>query len=332
MNKNMNEKREYIEYYPIAEINGIKFHKESDMLKWYKENIGFGVIEDEMIMEEYQINNSFDTHVLGGCYNSIPYFLRMQERREGRVSWFEGSLNKHASVLVEGTYEELCSKVAWGSLAYIASHTRLDNEQRIRILPGNKHIEDVFSSYLTLCKNIYRAINQDDYDYCQETRDKKGIDSLDQTFYEQHLQQEESLITRTLSTIIPTLGKNIDEAIFDGNLHRLAKEYIKWVNETINARNIKCSKGKNISFRAIIQYKDPDALLERLHQLIDGRRGADVGSVIQKAKMDGYLSRYPKKAEFISEFELLGTWQGINNYFNENDNKCLGRSADVMLL
>ena len=61
----MNEKRKYIEYDMIAEINGIKFHKESDMLKWYKENIGLGVIEDEMIMEEYQINNSFSGRETG---------------------------------------------------------------------------------------------------------------------------------------------------------------------------------------------------------------------------------------------------------------------------
>ena len=329
----MNEKRKYIEYDMSAEINGIKFHKESDMLKWYKENTGFGIVEDHRIMEEYQINNKLDTHVLGGCYNSIPYFLRMQERQEGHESWFE-ALHEHASVLVEGNYEKLCPKVAWGFTAYLACHTKIDKELGLCFLIEGTEVgkERLFLEYLNLCKSVYLAKNKRKYDHYKASKDELSLARLDRSFHEQHLQQEESLITRTLSTIIPTLGKNIDEAIFDGNLHRLAKEYIKWVNETINARNIKCSKGKNISFRAIIQYKDPDALLERLHQLIDGRRGADVGSVIQKAKMDGYLSRYPKKAEFISEFELLGTWQGINNYFNENDNKCLGRSADVMLL
>ena len=123
----MNEKRKYIEYDMIAEINGIKFHKESDMLKWYKENTGFGIVEDHRIMEEYQINNKLDTHVLGGCYNSIPYFLRMQERQEGHESWFE-ALHEHASVLVEGNYEELCPKVAWGVTAYLAGYAEIDKE------------------------------------------------------------------------------------------------------------------------------------------------------------------------------------------------------------
>lgn len=84
-------------------------------------------------------------------------------------------------------------------------------------------------------------------------------------------------------------------------------------------------------FSDIIQYPDKDKLLERLHYLIDGKGGASVGAVLQKAKMDGYLTRYPRREEFVSEFDLIGSWQGISNYFNENKNTCLAKSADVII-
>ena len=84
-------------------------------------------------------------------------------------------------------------------------------------------------------------------------------------------------------------------------------------------------------FADIIQYPDTNKLLERLHFLIDGKKGAAVGAVLQKAKMSGYLTKYPGRKEFESEFELIGSWSGISNYFNENSNKCLAKSADVII-
>ena len=90
-------------------------------------------------------------------------------------------------------------------------------------------------------------------------------------------------------------------------------------------------KEKIYNFSDIIQYHDKKELLERLHFLIDGRGGAAVGAVIQKAKMDGYLTRYPYEGDFRQEFEVKGSWNAISNYFNEGDNKCLAKSADVII-
>lgn len=91
-------------------------------------------------------------------------------------------------------------------------------------------------------------------------------------------------------------------------------------------------KEKAQKFSNIIQYPDKQKLLDRLHFLIDGKKGADVGAVIQKAKMDGYLTRYPYKGEFYQEdFKVYGTWDAIKNYFNENKNTCLAKSADVII-
>lgn len=84
-------------------------------------------------------------------------------------------------------------------------------------------------------------------------------------------------------------------------------------------------------FWNIIQYEDPQALLERLHQLIDGKKGADVGCVLLKCKQDGYITRKPTQAEFKSEFALKGTWQAIHNYLNEDDMNALDRANKVII-
>lgn len=87
-------------------------------------------------------------------------------------------------------------------------------------------------------------------------------------------------------------------------------------------------------FKTIIQPikgKSVDDILKRLHTLIDGKKGAAVGAVIMKAKTDGYLTGYPTRAQFTSEFKLQGTWQAISNYFNENGNKCLSKASNIII-
>ena len=92
------------------------------------------------------------------------------------------------------------------------------------------------------------------------------------------------------------------------------------------------SRHKEGDFLGLIQYHDKEKLLNRLHELIDGKSGADVGSVIRKAIDDGYLMNEPTKADYESEFELIGTWQAIHNYFHfELDNGKLVRSERIVI-
>lgn len=86
------------------------------------------------------------------------------------------------------------------------------------------------------------------------------------------------------------------------------------------------------TFASIIQHPNKEQVLKRLHDLIDGRSGADVGSVLLKARIDGYLTRNPTKAEFTSEFELIGTWSGIANYMNDNSAKALDRANKILII
>lgn len=84
----------------------------------------------------------------------------------------------------------------------------------------------------------------------------------------------------------------------------------------------KIEKPKNSpSFRDLIQYEDPDALLKRLHVLIDGsKRPMDIGLVICNAvhRMN-YLKREPGQKEFYSEFPNAGKWGSIRKYFHMYD-------------
>lgn len=94
----------------------------------------------------------------------------------------------------------------------------------------------------------------------------------------------------------------------------------------------KTPKKKEPNFDDCIQYGDKEKLKKRLHELIDGKSGADVGSVLFRAKyVEGYLSRWPTQAEFKQEFELIGTWSAIHNYFDENSAKAHDRAANVII-
>ena len=105
------------------------------------------------------------------------------------------------------------------------------------------------------------------------------------------------------------------------------------VTESSSITRKKSTRKKKIyNFSDIIQYHDKQKLLDRLHFLIDGKGGAQVGAVILKAKVEGYLSDNPVKKAFYKEFpNTTGTWQAIHNYFDESDNKCLAKARGVII-
>lgn len=85
------------------------------------------------------------------------------------------------------------------------------------------------------------------------------------------------------------------------------------------------------SFTNIIQYSDKNKILERLHHLIDGNKGADVGATLLKAQLDGYLTRIPTQSEFKSEFTLIGGWSAIHNYMNDNNVNALSKANKIII-
>ena len=84
-------------------------------------------------------------------------------------------------------------------------------------------------------------------------------------------------------------------------------------------------------FRALVLHPEPERLLQRLHELIDGRCGAAVGSVLFKCTQEGWLSRKPTQTEFCSEFTLRGTWSAIHNYMDEHNGNAWAKAERVVI-
>ena len=87
---------------------------------------------------------------------------------------------------------------------------------------------------------------------------------------------------------------------------------------------------KSISFSDIIQYDDKERFLKRLHGLIDGRRGADVGCVILRALQENLITRLPTQKEFESEFKIIGSWTAIHNYMSDKNMNALDRANKIV--
>ena len=88
---------------------------------------------------------------------------------------------------------------------------------------------------------------------------------------------------------------------------------------------------KQPCFRSIIQYEDKERLLDRLHALIDGKQGADVGAVLLKAKKEKYLMKCPNEKEYVSEFTLVGSWAAIKKYLNTNTPTAEGNADNIVI-
>lgn len=72
------------------------------------------------------------------------------------------------------------------------------------------------------------------------------------------------------------------------------------------------------SFRSLINptiCSDPDGLLAKLHQLIDGKRGKEVSAIISKLWYDKLISIYPSKKAVEDEFAIVGSYEGIRKYY-----------------
>ncbi len=150
-----------------------------------------------------------------------------------------------------------------------------------------------------------------------------------------------SRIMKAMFILIQEL--KIEYNLFDKDDYNLSPAFIPFYEtiEYFNGPDVIETAKKNIphkkerkerNFRDIIQYPDKEKLIKRLHELIDGKGGADVGSVLLRAKLiDHYLTRNPKRAEYESEFKLIGHWSEIHNYLDENNINALERANKIVI-
>ena len=118
----------------------------------------------------------------------------------------------------------------------------------------------------------------------------------------------------------------------DPNVNNLLKAKLKLFSQKVkHLQKVEKKKHSTPNFLHLILHSEPKKLLERLHQLIDGKSGAEVGAVLLHAQQKGYLSDVPTQAEFESEFALVGKWNAIHNYMNDNSTKALAKANKIII-
>lgn len=135
----------------------------------------------------------------------------------------------------------------------------------------------------------------------------------------------QSLKALLLSTINEATGG-------DPNINNLLKAKLKLFSQNVkHLQEMEKKKHSTPKFLHLILHPEPKKLLKRLHQLIDGKRGAAVGAVLMRAQQKGYLIKVPTQAEFESAFTLIGGWTAIHNYMNDNNEKALAKANKIII-
>ena len=203
----------------------------------------------------------------------------------------------------------------------------------------NPYKEDYFDPFLReiLKEEIPMcAINQDE-DQTEEpveptTEEKLAAcftvdDLLEQAALNYHNNEAflQSLKVLLLSTINEATGG-------DPNINNLLKAKLKLFNQNVkHLQEMEKKKHSTPKFLHLILHPEPKKLLRRLHRLINGKSGAEVGAVLLRAQQKGYLSKVPTQAEFESEFTLNGGWNAIHNYMNDNNQKALAKANKIII-
>ena len=118
----------------------------------------------------------------------------------------------------------------------------------------------------------------------------------------------------------------------DPNVNNLLKAKLKLFSQKVkHLQKVEKKKHSTPNFLHLILHTEPKKLLERLHRLIDGKSGAAVGAVVLRAQQKGYLIKVPTQAEFRSEFALVGKWNAIHNYMNDNNEKALAKANKIII-
>lgn len=118
----------------------------------------------------------------------------------------------------------------------------------------------------------------------------------------------------------------------DPNVNNLLKAKLKLFCQKVkHLQKVEKKKHSTPNFLHLILHTEPKKLLERLHRLIDEKSGAEVGAVLMRAQQKGYLSKVPTQAEFRSEFALVGKWNAIHNYMNDNNEKALAKANKIII-
>lgn len=224
-------KGDFIEFY---NENPVSFYEEKDLLKEVVIEDMYGYEETILTLEHYDAISIISGYWVGYCYNSLPPFARAESCKEGCHSWLQG-LNRDSSILNKNEngirrIEIECPKIAYGFTAFLMTHTTIDKKGRQRYSINRKEVRlsVLMNAYLESQKTNYDILNKDDYSYNSINKLDDKNRTLDITFYESHIKQEEGLRSRTEQQ-----GNNIAK---DFICHH--NEYIQFIEEELRKLNV----------------------------------------------------------------------------------------------
>ncbi|MDH6312493.1 hypothetical protein M2137_001264 [Parabacteroides sp. PFB2-10] len=87
-------------------------------------------------------------------------------------------------------------------------------------------------------------------------------------------------------------------------------------------------KKRTAHFMDCILHSDKESLINTFHEMIDGKGGVNVGIVFTAAIAEG-LIRKPTKAEYVSEFALIGSWEAIRKNIDPENNNIIDKARFV---
>ena len=144
-----------------------------------------------------------------------------------------------------------------------------------------------------------------------------------------HYPNDDAFIQWMKALLTMTVNEQSGE---DPNINNLLKAKLKLFSQNVkHLQEMEKKKHSTPKFLHLILHPEPKKLLRRLHRLINGKSGAEVGAVLLRAQQKGYLSKVPTQAEFESEFTLNGGWNAIHNYMNDNNQKALAKANKIII-
>ena len=135
----------------------------------------------------------------------------------------------------------------------------------------------------------------------------------------------------SLDTEMQKWEKDFSRLIYDVEMFII--EYCQQEGKNTKKTRIQ-KKDKNTDFRNCIQCRDKEGLINRLHELIDGKQGRDVGYVLLKCRIDGLITRNPTGAEMEIEFPSVIYDSSVRNYLTEDslsDNGKVVKAGQIVI-
>lgn len=208
--------------------------------------------------------------------------------------------------------------------------TELDKEldRVISLLENN--LSDAIKYKYVFCDNCN---GPDDCPACQESLVKQTktirIKKLNQDFldfkigiptYHSSLEKENELDSRYYSHVMEHIGREYIKKSFD-RLYGLYNQYS--TNKIEETKKVWSDVQIDRDFRAYLHHENKDALIQKLHELLDGKKGKLVVTVIKALENLRFIAGYENRSELYKvmrhEFgDNIGSNSGLNDFFNKS--------------